>query len=829
MNHLTQKAQSALNYAMETAREMGHTYIGSEHLLLGLCSTQDSIAAHLLEARGIRAEKIRDAIVLTTGIGTRSKVNANDMTPRVQKIIEASALEAIKYGQSRVGTEHLLMALLRENAGVALHLLEETGISPDDIRRDVSQFLSVSGKAQSAGYTAKEHTDYNERGMAKKQTLLESYAQDLTALAKRGMIDPMIGRDREITRLIQILSRRGKNNPCLVGEPGVGKTAVVEGLAAMIARGEMPEHLRSIRILSLDISSLLAGAKYRGEFEERFKGVLAEVKGHRDIVLFIDEIHMLVGAGAAEGAIDAANMIKPALARGEIRLIGATTHAEYRRYIEKDAALERRFQALEVLPPKRDECIEILRGLREQYQSFHGIAISDEAICAAVDLSIRYLPEKHLPDKAIDLLDEGCAMLRIRVMEEPESLTLCREQLKEAETDKENAIIRQDFEQAALLRDRCLTLRESENQARVRWERECEEKRPILTAAEIAQLLSVKTGVPISVGEDAEKERLLHLEERLAAAVIGQEEAIRTLCRAILRNRTGMRDPDRPIGSFLFAGSSGVGKTELCRVLAKELFDTEDALIRLDMSEYTERHSISRLIGSPPGYVGFEEGGQLTERVRRRPYSVVLLDEIEKAHEDIYHLLLQILEDGVLTDSLGHKVDFKNCIVILTSNVGEAQASTAYRSGFSAQSLKEATDQHRQELRRRALQSTFTPELLNRLDAIVWFATLDEEHLLKITALLAERSAKRLAQMGIDLIIEESAQRAIARDAGSANTGARPLRRTLGDRIENMLAAKYLSGEIRRGDHVRVIFEEDEYRCRIHRENEQGLFPLSSD
>lgn len=816
INRLTQKAQEALHAALEQAREMGHTYIGSEHLLLGLSVTEDSIASHLLQGRGIKTAQIKDAIVLMTGVGSRSSVTANDMTPRAQKIIEGSAMEALKHGQGRVGTEHLLMALLRENAGVALHLLQEAGVSLEELRRDVTQFLNVSGKAQSAAYSTRERAAENEeRGMTKKQTVLESYANDLCALARRGGIDPMIGREREIARVIQILSRRSKNNPCLVGEPGVGKTAVAEGLADMIVRGEVPEHMRGVRIMSLDIPAMLAGAKYRGEFEERLKNVLAELKGQPDTVLFIDEIHTIVGAGAAEGAIDAANIVKPALARGELRLIGATTLDEYRKYIEKDAALERRFQSVEVLPPTKEECTDILSGLRERYESFHDVIISDEAIRAAVELSERYLPDRNLPDKAIDLLDEGCAMLKISAKQEPEQLLYCREQIKAVEYDKENAILRQDFEQAARLRDRCLELRENESVARDNWERERRESRPLLGAEHIAALLTRRTGIPISVDAGDEKERLLHLEERLSASVIGQDEAISVLCRAIRRNRTGMKDPGRPIGSFLFAGGSGVGKTELCRALSRELFDTEDALIRLDMSEYTERHSVSRMIGSPPGYVGFEEGGQLTERVRRRPYAVVLFDEIEKAHGDVYHLLLQILEDGVLTDSTGRRVDFSNTIIILTSNVGQSHLSSAHRSGFTSLSSAQSAEHRRHEERERMLHDTFRPEFLNRLDAIVWFSPLEETHLCRIAALLLEKTQKRLQDMGIALSVDESALRALSHAEDAAVYGARPLRRAISESIEDLLASRLLSGELCRGKRARIRHDGENYICDI--------------
>ncbi len=824
MNHLTQKAQDALNSAMECARELGHTYIGSEHLLLGLCSTQGSIAAHLLEQSNIHSAQIKDAIVLMTGVGSRSHVTAGDITPRVQKIIENSAKEAIKFGQSHVGTEHLLMALLQENAGVALHLLEECGIHVEELKNNVQQFLTISGKAQNAAIQAREHHAgiQGERAIAKKQSLLATYSQDLNDLAKKGEIDPMIGRDNDMARLIRILSRRNKNNPCLVGDPGVGKTAVVEGLAHRIVRGDVPEHMRNIRILSLDIPALLAGAKYRGEFEERFKNVLSELKGRDDTILFIDEIHILVGAGAAEGAIDAANMIKPALARGELRLIGATTHEEYHRYIEKDAALERRFQPIKILPPDRDACIHILQGIREQYERFHQIEISDDAIVAAVDLSTRYIPDRNLPDKAIDLLDEGCAMLRIRVKEEPESLHYCREQLEAAEHDKENAILRQDFEEAAELRDRCLALREQESAARALWENEQSTKNPILLRNHIAELLTSRLGVPITFDGTQNAQTLMQLEKRLNERIIGQEEAIRTLCRAIQRNQAGLRDPNRPIGSFLFAGSSGVGKTELCRILAEELFDTSDALIRLDMSEYTERHSVSRLIGSPPGYVGFEEGGQLTERVRRRPYSVVLFDEIEKAHSDVYHLLLQILEDGVLSDSSGRSIDFKNTILILTSNVGEGVAGSAHRSGFSSLSVEQSVQQQKQEKREQHLKSIFRSEFLNRLDAIIWFSILQKEHLEKIALTLLQKTKMRLADMGITLTLDDVVFQELCCQENASAFGARPIRRAITDKIETLLATKLLLGELSYGDTAHISFKDQNFECSVFHQNKQA-------
>lgn len=823
INHLTQKAQNALNHAMECAQQMGHTYIGSEHLLLGLSSTKDSIAAHLLEEHGLKSNHIKDAIVLMTGIGSRSYVSASDMTPRVQKIIESSAMEALKYGQNRVGTEHLLMALLREDAGVALHLMEECGVSVESLKRDVMQFLNVAGKAQQAALPH-EHSEQavSERAMSRKPSALDQFSRDLTALAKRGGIDPMIGREEEINRVIRTLSRRSKNNPCLVGEPGVGKTAVVEGLAGRVVRGEVPLYMRNTRILSLDMPAMLAGAKYRGEFEERLKNVLSEVNGQADIILFIDEIHTLVGAGAAEGAIDAANIVKPALARGEIRLIGATTFSEYRRYIEKDAALERRFQPIEIAPPSKEDCVRILTGLREKYEEFHQIRISDEAIAAAVDLSVRYLPERNLPDKAIDLMDEGCAMLKLSAQEEPETLVYCREQLELAENDKENAILRQDFEQAAALRDKCNQLRENENFARRHWEEQSRAERPTLLPEHIVELLRAKSGAPSLLQEPEERQRLLTLETRLSAEIYGQEEAISTLSQAIRRNRTGIRDPNRPVGSFLFAGSSGVGKTALCRVLARELFGSEESLIRLDMSEYTERHSVSRMIGSPPGYVGFDEGGQLTEQVRRHPFCVVLFDEIEKAHGDVYHLLLQILEDGVLTDSGGRHVDFKHAIIILTSNIGEQAGGSMQRSGFSDMSADLAAQRLKQERRERILRETFRPELLNRLDAILWFSPLCEEHLRQIAVNLLNQMAKRLEKMDIVLSVDESALQQLCQTHSDLKQGARPLRRAITEHIENLLANRILSGEIQAGQQVTITYQDGAFLCRIDQTQEQG-------
>ena len=597
MNHLTKKAEAALNHAVESARELGHTYIGSEHLLLGLCATQDSVALRLLDESGVHEGDVRSIIVLTMGRGEPSLVSSTDMTPRLQKIIEGSAVEAMKYSSSRVGTEHLLMSLLKESSGMAIHLLEECGVLVSELRSEVRKFLALSGKTQLT--TKAALSPASESKTSTKSTALQSYTRDMTALAATGKIDPMIGREKEIERMIQILSRRGKNNPCLIGDPGVGKTAVAEGLALMIVAGRVPANLKEKRLLSLDLAGMLAGAKYRGEFEERLKQLLLEVGSREDVILFIDEIHTLVGAGAAEGAIDAANILKPALSRGELQLIGATTYTEYRRYIEKDAALERRFQPIRVLEPDEEQCLLILRGLREKYESFHGVIIGDDALRAAVELSVRYLPDRFLPDKAIDLLDEACAALKIESQEEPLEVIVRKNELARLQEQKEEAIVRQNFEEAARIRDAMLQLDEQALHDPKEGQQESV-GRPYLDQEHIARAISLWTGIPISFSEKDEAYRLLHLEELLEQQIVGQREAIDTICSAIRRNRTGMRDPGRPIGAFLFCGPSGVGKTELCRALARELYRTEDALIRLDMSEYTERHSVARMIGSPP-------------------------------------------------------------------------------------------------------------------------------------------------------------------------------------------------------------------------------------
>ena len=809
INHLTPKAEAVLNLSLERAQELGHTYIGSEHLLLAMCCVEDAIAAKILGARGVQKEAVQSAIIEATGVGTRTRLTPADMTPRVRKIIEGAAVEAMKAGQTRIGSEHILLSTLGERTCVAFHLLDNMQAPISEIRSDIQSFLSLAGKAQNAALTVKENK-VGETKKGKTPTLL-TYGRDLTEMAEQGRLDPMIGRESEVERLIQILSRRTKNNPCLIGEPGVGKTAVVEGLASMIVSGQVPSHLKNKRLISLDMAGMLAGAKYRGEFEERFKNVIAEIKENPDDILFIDEIHTIVGAGAAEGAIDAANIIKPALARGEMQVIGATTVSEYHRYIEKDAALERRFQPVVVAQPDETESVLILMGLREKYEKHHGISISDEALRAAVRLSVRYLPDRFLPDKALDLLDEAASRLRISTEEKPEELLLLERQLSNSRVQKEQAIISQDFEAAAALRDACLDLERRIDQYR-NTDVSNKSDRAVLNDTHIADVVTQWTGIPVSELMSAEGEKLLSLERELGERVVGQDDAIRTLSEAIRRSRTGLKDPKRPIGSFMFLGSSGVGKTELSLALAEAMFGTEDALIRLDMSEYMEKHSISRMIGSPPGYVGFDEGGQLTEKIRRRPYAVILFDEIEKAHPDVCNLLLQILEDGTLTDAQGRRVDFRNTILILTSNVGSSTFGKNRQPGFSTLSEKESRQVGDERRRKEQLKEAFRPEFLNRMDAILTFAPLNREHLYNIAGRMLEQCRQRLEDIQIHAEFDPSVARRLTEDSYDAELGARPLRREVTQRIENMLANEMLKKSIVSGDKIRIFWEDGEYR-----------------
>ncbi len=796
----TQKAQNVLNRALSYAREMGHTYIGSEHLLLGLVGEEEGVAAKIMAEHGITLDKIKSAVESFAGVGTMSDVSAADMTPRTKHIIESSATEALRLRQNYIGTEHLLLALIGESDCVAVKLLKELDVSTAELKNDIHSQLGASN----------DNTSTTKREDGKKQSptpTISQHGRDLTALAKEGKIDPIIGRDTETERVIQILSRRTKNNPCLIGEPGVGKTAVVEGLAQRIIDGNVPESLKGKKIITLDIPGMIAGAKYRGEFEERMKNVMDEATKSPDIILFIDEIHTLVGAGAAEGAVDAANILKPALARGEMQVIGATTISEYRKHIEKDAALERRFQSVMVGEPSQDEAVLILKGLRDKYEAHHKVKISDGAIEAAVNLSVRYIADRFLPDKAIDLIDEAASKLRISAHTSPPDLRELEERLSKLSHEKEEAINSQDFEGAAKIRDEEKTLKTELEKTKSEWESSQSSKSLEVLEGHIAEIVTQWTGIPVSRLLESEGERLLRLEDELKARIIGQDSAVEAIARAIRRGRMGLKDPKRPIGSFIFLGPTGVGKTELTKALANIMFGDDNAMIRLDMSEYMEKHSVSKLIGSPPGYVGFEEGGQLTEKIRRKPYSVVLFDEIEKAHPDVFNIMLQVLDDGVLTDSQGRKVDFKNTVIIMTSNVGAATLSAPRSLGFSE--AKEDNDKKASDARvMGALKSTFRPEFINRIDDIIIFNRLDKEGIEKIASLMLEDVAGRIADLGVSVTFDSSLIEFISKEGFDPEYGARPLRRTIVRMIEDSFSTQMLEGKIKAGDSVTATVED---------------------
>ncbi|MGM9956839.1 MAG: ATP-dependent protease ATP-binding subunit ClpC [Peribacillus sp.] len=798
----TERAQKVLALAQEEAIRLGHNNIGTEHILLGLVREGDGIAAKALYALGLGAEKIQKEVENLIGRG-QDKAQTIHYTPRAKKVIELSMDEARKLGHSYVGTEHVLLGLIREGEGVAARVLNNLGVSLNKARQQVLQLLGSNESGGHQGSTASNAST----------PTLDSLARDLTAIAREDSLDPVIGRGKEIQRVIEVLSRRTKNNPVLIGEPGVGKTAIAEGLAQQIINNEVPEILRDKRVMTLDMGTVVAGTKYRGEFEDRLKKVMDEIRQAGNIILFIDELHTLIGAGGAEGAIDASNILKPSLARGELQCIGATTLDEYRKYIEKDAALERRFQPIQVDEPTTEESIQILKGLRDRYEAHHRVSITDEAIDAAVKLSDRYISDRFLPDKAIDLIDEAGSKVRLRSYTTPPNLKELEVKLDEVRKEKDASVQSQEFEKAASLRDTEQRLREQLEETKKTWKEKQGQENSEVTVEDIAHVVSSWTGVPVTKLAQTESDKLLNMEAILHDRVIGQEEAVIAVSKAVRRARAGLKDPKRPIGSFIFLGPTGVGKTELGRALAESMFGDEDAMIRIDMSEYMEKHSTSRLVGSPPGYVGYEEGGQLTEKVRRKPYSVVLLDEIEKAHPDVFNILLQVLEDGRLTDSKGRTVDFRNTILIMTSNVGASALKTDKYVGFNiqdtGQDYKNMKGKVMEELKR-----AFRPEFLNRIDETIVFHSLEKDHLKQIVTLMSNQLISRLKEQEIFLELTDAAREKVASEGYDPEYGARPIRRALQKHVEDYLSEELLKGNVQKGQTVVMDVVDNKFAIR---------------
>ncbi len=800
-NGFTQKANNAINISISEASSMGHTYIGSEHLLYGLAKEGSGVAYTILKSKGITATDLRAQLLRTIGSGISTILSPDDLTPRCKRILEMSIAEARGMGHSYVGTEHILISIIKEIDCFALRFLRELGTDPEIVYKGLWEVLGNSPMNVYNDRSKKMQTK-PQRSQNTKTPALDKYSIDLTEQARINKLDPVIGREKEIDKVIQILSRRNKNNPCLIGEAGVGKTAIIEGLAQRVVDDDVTEHLKNKRVVSLDLPSMVAGTKYRGDFEERIKTVISEVITAGNVILFVDEIHNIMGIGAAEGAVDAANILKPQLARGELQLIGATTTDEYRKNIEKDSALERRFQGVNIKEPSEQEAIEILRGLKNKYEAHHKIKITDEAIIAAVKLSLRYLPDRFLPDKAIDLIDEAASKIKLGAFSTPTDQRELEDDLKSIKEEKEAAINSQDFELAAQLRDRESELKDKLNSkinvigdSVQRYEKE-------VSAEDISNIIAINTGIEITAINQEQGEKLLNLENNLKNSIIGQDEAIMSISRAIRRGRIGLNDPQRPIGSFIFLGPTGVGKTELSKVLTKELFGTEKAIIRFDMSEYMEKHDVSKLIGSPPGYVGYEEGGKLTEKIRRRPYSVLLFDEIEKAHPDVFNLMLQILEDGILTDSQGRQVSFKNTLIIMTSNVGAKYITDSKTLGFYKEDKTDARDEEIKKQILKELKNVFRPEFLNRVDDIVVFHILNKKDLNLITSKLLHEVSIKLKEFDVELTYSNAVIDNISEHSHSEGYGARPIRRKIQKEIEDEIAEMLISKKIKKGGKV---------------------------
>jgi ATP-dependent Clp protease ATP-binding subunit ClpC len=819
----TEYARNALNNAFELARNFGHTYVGSEHLLLGILKEKNCVAAKILENRGIMFENVRTQILHMLGYSEKADMSAADLTPKTKSIIESSLTEAQSLFHNYIGTEHLLMALLKEGECMAIKILTAEGGNIQLIYDDISNyFLSQdynapanmnNPKAAFPGLNTMMTPGAPPQNFKKNNSgtpVLNQYGKDLTAMAVQGKLDPIIGREKEMERVIQILSRRTKSNPCLIGEPGVGKTAVVEGLAQKIAQKNVPDILLGKRVVTLDLPGMIAGSKYRGEFEERLKNVMDEIRRNPNVIIFIDEIHTIIGAGAAEGAVDAANILKPVLSRGEMQVIGATTTVEYRKYIEKDAALERRFQSVTVGEPSEDETVEILKGLRDRYEAHHKLKITDEAISAAAKLSKRYVNDRFLPDKAIDLIDEAASRVRISSLTPPPELKELEDEVSKLKNEKEEAVRSQDFTRAAGIRDMEREISDRLSIRRKDWEAEKDGAKISITENDIADIITAATNIPVRQLIEEESSKLVNLEETLHKRIVGQEEAVSAVARAIRRSRVGLKDPKRPSGSFIFLGPTGVGKTEVCKAISEVLFGDENAMIRVDMSEFMEKHSVSKLIGSPPGYIGYDDAGQLTEKIRQKPYSVILFDEIEKAHPDVFNILLQILADGILTDSQGRRVDFKNTVIIMTSNAGAENNAGVKLLGFSSQDSSTQENETRKEKSLEALKSTFRPEFLNRVDEIIIFNRLSSDEIKKIAVNMLAEIKKRVTALGINIEFDEECVDLLTAEGYDPIYGARPLRRAIQRKIEDSFSLEMLEGRAKKGDTVTVSAEDGE-------------------